>query len=153
MTLTPCCLHCCAHCQCWKVGPDFLDPLHHVAACGRESINLDGWMLNKQQVLDIFHRYSSGQHRSPHTRATECTPMLHPKLLAQEGTVKPDAHKCMGKVSSPGAVVPALIAGRLAQLDCLWGTVKQQACTACHRCSRYTLQSIIGQRLGTYIVA
>lgn len=36
--------------------PDFLDPLHHEAACGRTSINLDGWMLDQQQVLDTFHR-------------------------------------------------------------------------------------------------
>lgn len=44
--------------QPFKVGPDFLDPLHHRAACGgRESINLDGWMLEgKQQVLDAFCR-------------------------------------------------------------------------------------------------
>jgi cobyrinic acid a,c-diamide synthase len=44
--------------QPFKVGPDFLDPQHHVVACGgRESINLDGWMLEgKQQVLDAFHR-------------------------------------------------------------------------------------------------
>lgn len=35
---------------------DFLDPLHHEAACGRTSINLDGWMLDQQQVLDTFHR-------------------------------------------------------------------------------------------------
>lgn len=46
--------------QPFKVGPDFLDPLHHRAACGgRESINLDGWMLEgKQQVLDAFYRYA-----------------------------------------------------------------------------------------------
>ncbi|KAA6423400.1 MAG: cobyrinic acid a, partial [Trebouxia sp. A1-2] len=45
--------------QAFKVGPDFLDPLHHEVATGRPSVNLDGWMLNKQQNLESFHRHAA----------------------------------------------------------------------------------------------
>ena len=34
--------------QCFKVGPDFIDPGHHVAVSGRASRNLDGWMMTRQ---------------------------------------------------------------------------------------------------------
>lgn len=43
--------------QAFKVGPDFIDPMHHAAATGRPSINLDGWMLTKDQVLAAFDRH------------------------------------------------------------------------------------------------
>lgn len=42
--------------QAFKVGPDFLDPLHHEAATGRPSINLDGWMMSKEQNAAAFLR-------------------------------------------------------------------------------------------------
>ncbi len=38
------------HCvQAFKVGPDFIDPGHHRLVTGRNSHNLDGWMLSPEQ--------------------------------------------------------------------------------------------------------
>ncbi|RMH32738.1 MAG: cobyrinate a,c-diamide synthase, partial [Nitrospirae bacterium] len=42
--------------QPFKVGPDFIDPSHHRAACWRESRNLDGWMLTKAYNRATFLR-------------------------------------------------------------------------------------------------
>ena len=41
--------------QPFKVGPDFLDGMHHQSACGVPSINLDGWMLGRRGCLAAFH--------------------------------------------------------------------------------------------------
>ncbi len=42
----------------FKVGPDFIDPGHHLAVTGRTSHNLDGWMLDKPTVRALFARNS-----------------------------------------------------------------------------------------------
>jgi len=42
--------------QPFKVGPDFIDPGFHQAACGRVSRNLDGWMLSRLTNLEVFAR-------------------------------------------------------------------------------------------------
>jgi cobyrinic acid a,c-diamide synthase len=44
----------------FKVGPDFIDPGHHGAACGRISRNLDGWMCGEAGVREIFARGCAG---------------------------------------------------------------------------------------------
>jgi len=44
----------------FKVGPDFIDPGHHAAACGRVSRNLDGWMCGEEEVRANFARGCSG---------------------------------------------------------------------------------------------
>src|SRR3954468_20515824 len=42
--------------QPFKVGPDFIDPGHHTAVCGRVSRNLDTWMLPEAAVRGTFAR-------------------------------------------------------------------------------------------------
>jgi len=42
--------------QPFKVGPDFIDPLHHQRASGRAARNLDGWMLRPGTNLECFAR-------------------------------------------------------------------------------------------------
>ncbi len=46
--------------QPFKVGPDFIDPGHHSRAAGQICHNLDGWMLSKNTLRDIFSRHSQG---------------------------------------------------------------------------------------------
>ena len=40
--------------QPFKVGPDFIDPSHHSAICGRTSRNLDAFMMGEQGVVNTF---------------------------------------------------------------------------------------------------
>jgi cobyrinic acid a,c-diamide synthase len=44
----------------FKVGPDYIDPGLHAAACGRPSRNLDGWMCGEDRVKEGFARGCAG---------------------------------------------------------------------------------------------
>ncbi len=44
----------------FKVGPDYIDPGHHAAVCGRPSNNLDSWFCTAEQVRDCFARGAYG---------------------------------------------------------------------------------------------
>jgi cobyrinic acid a,c-diamide synthase len=45
--------------QPFKVGPDFIDPGYHKLATGRESINLDLWMMGLRHVRKSFAHFSA----------------------------------------------------------------------------------------------
>ena len=45
--------------QPFKVGPDFIDPLHHSHASGRPPRNLDGWMLSPEVNRERFARFAA----------------------------------------------------------------------------------------------
>ena len=42
--------------QAFKVGPDFIDPGHHRRITGRDSHNLDGWIMDRGNNAEIFSR-------------------------------------------------------------------------------------------------
>ncbi|MCE8422319.1 MAG: hydrogenobyrinic acid a,c-diamide synthase (glutamine-hydrolyzing) [Candidatus Methanoperedens sp.] len=44
--------------QPFKVGPDFIDPGHHTQICGRQSRNLDSFMMGEKGVIETFGRAS-----------------------------------------------------------------------------------------------
>ncbi|HVN65916.1 MAG TPA: cobyrinic acid a,c-diamide synthase, partial [Methanomicrobiales archaeon] len=46
--------------QPFKVGPDFIDPSHHTAICGRVSRNLDPFMMGEEEVARVFASASRG---------------------------------------------------------------------------------------------
>jgi cobyrinic acid a,c-diamide synthase len=46
--------------QPFKVGPDFIDPSHHTAICGRPSRNLDPFMMGEDGVAATFARACCG---------------------------------------------------------------------------------------------
>lgn len=44
--------------QGFKVGPDFIDPSHLAAVSGCFVHNLDGWILSRDVILELFQRHS-----------------------------------------------------------------------------------------------
>ncbi|MHB1443799.1 MAG: nucleotide-binding protein [Candidatus Humimicrobiaceae bacterium] len=46
--------------QPFKVGPDYIDPMFYTFITGRESRNLDSWMLSEDTVLHLFEKNAAG---------------------------------------------------------------------------------------------
>ncbi|EMY78471.1 cobyrinic acid a,c-diamide synthase [Leptospira weilii serovar Ranarum str. ICFT] len=40
----------------FKCGPDYLDPTYHSRTSGKTCHNLDGWLMGKESVLNVFHQ-------------------------------------------------------------------------------------------------
>jgi cobyrinic acid a,c-diamide synthase len=46
--------------QTFKVGPDFIDPLHLTRVSGRPCIQLDRFFLDEDRIKEVYARYSEG---------------------------------------------------------------------------------------------
>jgi cobyrinic acid a,c-diamide synthase len=42
--------------QCFKSGPDYIDPAFHAAATGRASVNVDSWAMDRAAIEHLVHR-------------------------------------------------------------------------------------------------
>src|SRR5579863_7990699 len=42
--------------QCFKSGPDYIDPAFHAVATGRVSVNIDSWAMTRQTIEALVAR-------------------------------------------------------------------------------------------------
>lgn len=46
--------------QSFKTGPDYIDPTYYCQATGRDTFNLDSWLISQNIILELFKRHAKG---------------------------------------------------------------------------------------------
>ncbi|MHC1626554.1 MAG: cobyrinate a,c-diamide synthase [Methanoculleaceae archaeon] len=102
--------------QPFKVGPDFIDPTHHTAICGRPSRNLDPYMMGEAEVRRVFANACYGADIAviegvmglyDGCEGTDCSSSAHvARILGCPVLLVVDVH---GSSRSAGAVVEGFI--------------------------------------------
>jgi len=59
--------------SCFKVGPDFIDPMFHTFVSGKSSYNIKSYMMDLESVKYLFSKHSEGSDISIVEGIWDCT--------------------------------------------------------------------------------
>lgn len=90
----------------FKVGPDYIDPLHHLAVTGRVSHNLDAWMLGRQGCQELFTRVMATQTDGPDAWTEFLIVPEHNPRCTPLNPEKHSALHCTSKTQTTGSKYP-----------------------------------------------